>query len=404
MSYSINQANADLSSSLHGTNLNKVQGLFQLHNRTARQLLLDLDPIETERIVLTTTPIFNQIWDYSCPVDLKGNRIIDISPQIYRTASDLLTQTYQQPFDINKNYFNSFPNFTIQFNTAVRTLRINDPALPAQIVLDTCSDTTGFATGGSATNLRIDNVNFVTNAGSIKFDISAGGNPTVGSVSKTEPSQIDLTNELNQGSLFYYVYFPSVTGIISTQLKWGNDTSNFYSRILTTTNEGNSFAVGWNLIRADWLGATVTGTPDPSTIQYIYVDVTTDGTPFTGINLDNIVCVMGLYRTLRYYSKYLYRSALNGAFQETVTDNSNLINLDTESCILYQNLLAFYATQQIQGLDATFFDSNFFGQEYTKNKTRYTALNKSQVQKPQSVYYSPTKGGYDKYLGRRWNL
>jgi len=404
MSYSINNANADLASVLHGTQLNKVQGLFQLHNRTARQLILDIDPIETERIVLTTTPIYSQVFDYACPTDLKGNRIIDISPQYYRTAQDLISQTYQQPFDINKNRFDSYSDFTIQYNTALKTLRINDTTLPQQILIDSCTDTTDWAVSGVASNLTIDNVNWVANGGSLKFDIGSGSGAQTAELSKTEASTLDLTKELNQASFFYYLYFPSVTGITSTEIRWGSDSSNYYSRTLTTTNEGNAFAVGWNLIRADWLGATVVGSPDVTAIDYVYIGITTDGTGFTGVNLDNIVCVLGLYRTVKYYSKYLFRDSSTGAFQETVTDTSNLINLDTDSYNLYQNLLAFYATQQIQGLDATFFDSSFFGQEYLKNKERYTSMTKSQVEKPHEPYYTPQQAGYGKYLGRRWGV
>ena len=65
MTYSISQANAELAAILHGTNLNKVQNLNGLHNRTARQLLADTDPMETIRKGLTVTPLFNQVWDYS---------------------------------------------------------------------------------------------------------------------------------------------------------------------------------------------------------------------------------------------------------------------------------------------------------------------------------------------------
>lgn len=400
MAYSVNTSYADLASVLHGTNLNKVQGLSQLSNRAARQLLLDLDPIETERIALTTTPIYNQIWDYACPSDLKGNRIIDIAPQYYRTSADLLTQTFQQPFDISKNYLGGgFPDFTLQFNTAVKTIRINDTTLPAQISIDTCAQTNGWTAGGSASNIRIDNVNYVANGGSLKFDLAAS--PVTGFIFNNEPAQLDLTSELNQASFFFYVYLPSVTGLTSFELRWGSSSTNYYSRTMTVTNEGNAFAVGWNLLRADWLGATVVGSPVVSAINYVYVGVTTTGVAFTGINIDAIVCIMGLYRAVRYYSNCLFRNAITGAFQQTTTDPSDLINLDVESYNLYQNLLAFYATQQIQGLDATFFDSNFFGQEYQKNKTRYTSLNQSQVQKPRQSYYTPQKGGYGRYLGRR---
>jgi hypothetical protein len=148
------------------------------------------------------------------------------------------------------------------------------------------------------------------------------------------------------------------------------------------------------------LGATVVGSPDDEAISYVYVGVTVTAMQ-TGILVDNIVSNMGLYRTLEYYSKYLYRDASTGAFQETVTDNSNLLNLDTESYNLYFNLLAHFATQQVQGISALNFDSTFFGQQYQEGKLRYTSLNKSQVTKPRTSYYTMNKAGYGKYLGKR---
>ena len=80
------------------------------------------------------------------------------------------------------------------------------------------------------------------------------------------------------------------------------------------------------------------------------------------INL--VECILGTILEYEYYSKYLFRDAVTGAFQETVTDDSNLINLDTESYNLLFNLTTFLAVQQQQGLDAMFYDGNFFGQAY----------------------------------------
>ncbi len=399
MSYSITQANADLAGILHGTNLNKVQGLNNLHNRTARQLLGDLDPQETIRKVLTTTPLYNQVWDYACPSDLKGNRVIDISPQYIRSPDQIISQTYNQPFDISKNYAYPPSEFTIQFNNAIKTIRINDTSLPQGVVIDTCDATSGWTANSTASNLTLDNVNFASGSGSLSFDVTTG----TGSISKTLASTLNLSNQINQSSFFYYLYLPTGSQLTSTAIRWGSDSSNYYTRTLNVTNEGNAFATGWNLIRADWLGATVVGSPTVTSIAYVDILVTVSANQ-TGIKVDNIVSNMGLYRTIEYYSKYLFRNASTGAFQETVTDNSNLINLDTESYNIYLALLAFYATQQVQGLSALFFDDRFWGQEYLKLKTRYTSINKSQVQKPREPYYTPQKGGFGKYLGRRWGL
>lgn len=399
MSYSITQANADLTSVLHGTNLNKIQGINNLHNRTARQLLSDIDPIETVRKNLTTTPLYNSVWDYACPSDLKGNRIIDISPQYIRTPDQIIGQIYNQPFDIAKNLSSLSSGFTIQWNNQVKTIRINDSSLPQGTSIDTCEATTGWAATTTASNLTLDNINYASGSGSLSFDVTTG----TGSIAKTLASQLDLTTYLNQASFFYYLYLPSGTALTSTSIRWGSDSSNYYTRTLTTTNEGNSFATGWNLIRADWNGATTVGSPTITAIDYVYIGVTVTSNQ-TGIKVDNIIANMGLYRTIEYYSKFLFRDSSTGAFQETVTDNSNLINLDTDSYNLYLNLLAFLAMQQVQGLSATFFDDNFFGQEYVKGKTRYTSMTKSQVQKPGDSYYTPIKGGYGKFLGRKWGV
>ncbi len=397
MSYSITQCNVDLAALLHGTALNKIQSLTALHNRTARQLLGDLDPQETIRKVITTTPIYNQIWDYACPTDLKGNRVIDISPQYQRNPSQIISQTYNQTFDIDKN--RSYPpsEFTIQFNTGIKTIRINDNSLPQGVVLDTCEAIDGWTANSTASNLILDNVNFASGSGSLSFDVTTG----TGSISKTLSATLDMSNQLNQSSIFYYLYLPTGSQLTSTSLRWGSDASNYYSRTMTVTNEGNAFATGWNLIRADWLGATVVGSPDDTAIDYVDVLVVVSANQ-TGVKVDNIISNMGIYRDIEYYSKYMFRNASTGAFQETVLDNSDLINLDTESYNIYLSLLAFYATQQVQGLSAMFFDDNFWGQEYQKLKTRYTSLNKSQVQKPRDSYYSPQKAGFGKFLGRRW--
>jgi hypothetical protein len=58
MSYSINTCNGEVAAALHGTSLNKINNLNGLHNRTARQLLLDIDPQETIRKVTTASQRF----------------------------------------------------------------------------------------------------------------------------------------------------------------------------------------------------------------------------------------------------------------------------------------------------------------------------------------------------------
>ena len=399
MSYSIQDANNDLTGVLHGTTINQITGIYNLHWRAGRHLINDIDPIETVRKVNTTTPLYNAVWDYACPVDLKGNRVIDISPPYTRNPGQIITQTFNQPFDVNKNLITSPSQFTIQWNGAIKTIRINDTSLPQGISLDTCEALGNWAASGTASALAVNNINYAQGTGSLGFNATTG----TAVISETMASTINMSTQLNQASLFYYLYLPTGSQLTSTEIRWGSSSSNYYSRVSTATSEGNAFATGWNLIRGDWLGATVVGSPNSAAINYLYIGVTgTAGQ--TGICVDNIISNMGLYRNIEYYSKYLYRNASTGAFQERPSDVSDLLNLDTDSYNLYFFLLQFYAAQQTQGLDAMFYDANFAMEQYEKEKAKYTAKQPSQAQKSQQQYYTPVKGGWGQYLGRRLGI
>ena len=401
MSYSILDLKADLTGVLHGTTLSKIQNLDGLINRAGRQLLLDIDPQETKRTVLFASAIYNMVWDYASPADLKGNRIIDIFPQVNRIPQDTWGQQYNQAFDQQKILTN-YDSFTIQFNNAVKTIRINSPTIQPGTTLN---EANGVSTNGiwtavaPGTNVRVDNVNYAAGTGSIQFDLPVGV-PATGGVQNTNSNSTDISAMLNQGTLFCYVYLPTASAVTSVTLKWGSSSSAYYSVTATATQSNTTFNNGWNLIAFPWLGATVVGSPNPATITYLSVGFTYDGTAQTGVHVDNIVARMGQVLNCEYYSKYLFRSTA-GVFQETVLDDSDLVNLDTETYNLLFNLVTYYSCQQQQGLDSTFFDGSFFLQEYNKGIERYQAIYKSEVQKPQSTYYRRPRAGYNNYYMRR---
>jgi hypothetical protein len=386
MSYSVLNAKQELTGILHGTNLNKIQDIAGIFNRTARQILLDIDPQETKRIQQFVNPIYNSIYDYAVPVDLKGNRVVDIRPQANRNPNEVLVQNYNQFFDLSKKNTSGL-NFTINFNTGVKTIRINNSFLPPPVVVNQCDNTTDngtWSSGGSASNLSVNNVRFVSAAGSLQFDLAASGSQ--GYLENSTMESVDLTEQYNQGALFLWVYLPTGSDFSSITLRWGTNSSSYYSVTVTTTQVNTSFVNGWNLLAFNWLGATVVGTPDYSDISYVRVTYTYNGTAQTAVGLDSIASILGNILEIEYYSSYLF-STSTGTWQETVTDDSNLINLATESYNLFLNKLAYFCCQQQQGIDAAGFDAQYFAEEYEKDLIKYKYLYKSEVQKPQSVYY-----------------
>src|SRR5260221_14722333 len=111
MPYNVQTAKGELAAMLHGTTLSQVENIDGVFNRAARQLMLDIDPYETKRLVQMNTPIYFGVFDYAIPFDLKGDKIIDIIPQTPVTPRPIFKQTYNQNFDVFKSYA-AINNFT----------------------------------------------------------------------------------------------------------------------------------------------------------------------------------------------------------------------------------------------------------------------------------------------------
>jgi len=137
MSYSVLDVKNDLAGVLHGTQLNNIVNLDGVIDRAGRQLLLDVDPQETKRTLEFVNPIFNSVFDYPIAADVKGNKLIDIFPQVQRLPLDIWGQTYNQAFDVSKqNIFSMANMFTMNFNTGLKTIRINAPFLNPPIIIN----------------------------------------------------------------------------------------------------------------------------------------------------------------------------------------------------------------------------------------------------------------------------
>lgn len=404
MSYSVLNLKADLTGVIHGTTLNKITNLNGLINRAARQLLQDVDPMETKRIAQFATPIFEEVYSYALAADVKGNKIVDIRPQLNRLPSDVFNQDYSQQFSLGQ--LNSLMDqFNIRWNTGIRTIQVNAPLLNTGVVVNYASSTTTNGTwtaGGNASNLTTDTQNFVAGAGSLKFDLAQTGVLSTGYLENSTMTAVNLTSSLNLAYWFLYTYLQTGTGISNVNLRFGSSSANYYSVDATLTQANTAFANGWNLLSYLWSSAVVTGTPNAGAINYLRVTWTYNGTAQTGVRLNDIACRLGQIMEYEYYSKYMFRNNSTGAFQETVLDDSDLINLDTDSYNLLFNQVAYLVAQQLQGSDALAFDADFFLQNYARDLGRYKALYKSEVQKPRQNYYNIPKPSYSRNLPMRW--
>ena len=381
MSYTITKAKEDLQGVLKGTSVNKITNINRLFNRAARQLLEDVDPQETKRKAQIANAIYDQVYDYSAPSDLKGNKIIDLRPQVNRSQSDSFSQAYSRDFDLNKLVEDNLLQVT--FNQGVKTIRIKKSLTGAIAV----NEVNGISTNGTwvgsndATNLTTDSLNYVSGSGSVRFDLS--GATTTGTLTNSTFTAIDLSDHEDESSLFLWVFLPDSSVVTSFSLRWGSSAADYWSDSATTQHIG-AFVNGWNLLRFDWNGATETGTPSASAVDYLQLSITYNGDPETDIRIDNVVSNLGQIFDAEYYSKYLFTSGSSGAWIEEVASDSDYLNLDTDSYNLFLFKAAELAAQQSE---MTKDDTMYFSNQYMRAVGRYKGMYKSEVMKPRAFYY-----------------
>lgn len=358
-------------------------------NRAVRQVLSDIDLRSAKRSSQLSPNMFLNVYDYTAPVDLKGEKLIDFRKQVNRPGSERWRLVDEVEFDRRKS--SSFYNVAVRDENFSKLLRIDGISGSSSQLLHNCDSITAngtWAAAGDASNLTVDNSNYVQGNASLNFDMAAGG--ATGYIELTGANQVDLTNYDEKGSVFVWVFIPdyadaegdTVTNFI---LRWGNDSSNYWHRTVTTTNDGTTFKDGWNLLRFDWNGATEQGTVNPATIDYLRLTVTksTSLAADTDWRVDDIVIRIGdIYETV-YYSKYGWQTSA-GAYIEESTTTTDLLVADTDEIEMIAQKGAEYASQELKEYE----DMKIFRGDYLDSKLEYVKDNPSEALKKSRNYGS----------------
>ena len=135
MTYTIKQANDDLSGILHGKSINKITNPFSAARRAANNLLATIDPDETRQIGQIT--LYDRVIDYAAFADLKEKRVIDIRPQFSttrdRSGADNLGNRMSKDFDMRRRWGSWF---TVMDNNGLKYFRVKANLTPSAVVLD----------------------------------------------------------------------------------------------------------------------------------------------------------------------------------------------------------------------------------------------------------------------------
>ena len=348
LSISLSQLKIDITSKLKGTSIREIRDFYGTVTGAANRMLARIDPEETRRTTVITTPFVDNVQDYSLATDYK--RMIDIRPQANRTEEPGLShfsQTTARQFNERLD-----PNsFSIHWNNMIRTLRAQRLPKGNVMVMDTFDSLTGngsWSVGGDASGLYVENVNFVEGNASLGFNLSGVG--TAANIVNTTAAAVDMSALRYNDISFLFVYIPvgSSAQFTNFKLRRGSSASAYKEATATTKVDGTAFSDGWNFLKFEWNTATTTGSPDDTLNTYRNFSITyTAGTAISGFLIDNWTDSLGTLYEMEYYSEYIFRTAA-GAWISTPTLDSDLINIGPAAYEILKAEMMIDITQNIR--------------------------------------------------------
>lgn len=363
----------NLANTLHGIDIDQIDSIDLLLERSANTLLSKINPIETIRTVALSQVVHDDVYNYALPSDFK--EAIDLYPQDDRNFRDSALRVFARPFDLQKAIKNK--QISIEGSEGSKILRINWRSRQGKVLhtMNSVTDNGTWSAVGSATGVTADTIFKVSGSGSIKFTHVASGD----GIQNTTINAIDLTDENGVSDVFVWVFFSTVP--TSVTAIWGNDlTTNYWTGVAQTTQaDGTAFKTGWNLLKYSWSAATQTGTVTPSTIDSFKITVA--GTALGTMRVDNIIFSIGRNFDIKYYSKYIIKNT-SGTWLSRTTSDADTVVLDNDAMQIFhlENLIA--AAQQVE-------DSEFD-----------IAWAKKELGNPNSANASERVGLYSAYLAK----
>ena len=317
-------------------------------NRAVRRVLSDVDLRSSKRKVALSPGLMDDIFEYTCPSDLKGDKIIDIQPQINRNRLDRWYLTSNEEFDRYKEEYNidSYGDplkiykyrseymgknmVAISRDDMVNKLLLSRPVDDDSLTIDELDAVGTWEAFGDAENLAADSDNYVKGNASINWDIDDAGGTTAG-IYNSSLDSFDISDYYTAGSAFVWVYLSSATNVTNFILRVGSSSSAYDSITVTTNNEGVAFYAGWNLLRFDFTDKSTTGSPTRTACDYVAIYMTKDAakTSETDYRFDNLVLKVGEQYSVNYYSRYFWQSN-TGTYLEDATATTDLINCETD--------------------------------------------------------------------------
>lgn len=211
------------------------------------------------------------------------------------------------------------------------------------------------ATNGDATNVAKEEVIVLTQTAAISFDVDVSQSVNnYALIENSTMTSIDLDDYKNLGKIRFWCYIPSVTNFTSVEIRWGNDSSNYWSASATTQADGTALIAGWNFININWSDASETGTVTESAVDYLAVKMNYAAgyTDQTGFKVEDIKMYLPESVKLVYWTYYVSQDSSDNFQEEGTTTTGDVLLLPKRFKSLLTNGALMYLYPIALGDDA----------------------------------------------------
>lgn len=209
------------------------------------------------------------------------------------------------------------------------------------------------STSSDATNISTDTQIYQNFSGSIRFDadVSQSVNNKA-TISVSDMTAVDLSAYEDSGVIRMWVYIPDVLDdssiyVSSVELRWGSDSSSYWSATVTRPVDNYNFTDRWNLLEFKWRDATETGTGVSTAIDYLLVtfNYSASQPDDTAFRVNDIRIYGPQEMEFIYFSNYTVKTTSTNIWKARATATSDILLAPDIYKDVYVAAYNFYAAQ-----------------------------------------------------------
>lgn len=377
---------------LTGTNLNNVTNINGAIQRAARILIQQADVPEASGVQALT--LYNGVTKYLAPTSIFGGAINLIRRQ--GAASSPLDYNYKVPleqFTLTKQFLPNGYMMSLEYKNGTALLDIASPIPFPRVVIDPMNSTDDWTAAGSASGLAEDTTDYYQQPASLRFLLTGS---STGTLTKTLSSPLSMSSYEDVGVAFLAIKIPSgatASQLTSVALRLGSSDS-AYDQVSDTDGFLGAWTVGeWLLVALDFAGATSTGTPDWSAIDYVQVRLAHTAT-ITNFRVGYLWMALPSPQEILFQSSAVFMASGSNPSQSITTEDDQIILNDAAYTLLEYETARTIAEQNAGGTVTQLLQwltSLLYGQEGLYAK--YRADNPSAELRTVGSYYDIGYGG-----------